>query len=322
MTIGDRSQLPVDLAQAMKTTGLSHLTAVSGMNCGVVLFGTILAARFLRIQRYFASAFGGAFLVLFIAVVGPDPSVIRASLMGSLGLLSMLGGRPKQLISLLCFTVILVLLFDSSLALSFGFALSVAATAGLIVLGPGLQSKLARILPHWLATGLAIPLAAQLSCAPIIVLLNPALTIYALPANLLVAPVVACTTILGTLALPVLPLLPGVAMVLLTLSGLCVAWVALIARFFAVLPGAMLPWPDGPWGVSLMCLLSAGSFTLVFLLAERRKYLALVRQKCRVQLPDARLRRTLLNTGLGLGLAVISWALSQLLLRLVYALPP
>lgn len=275
MVTGDRSGVPADLDTAMKRVGLTHLTAVSGANCTLILIGIISLARCLRSPRWVAGAAGGIGLCVFVAVVGPDPSVLRAALMGLIGVMAMLSGRPKRLPSLLGVTVVLLLVLDPWLATNYGFVLSVLATVGLVVLGHRCSQWLGRWLPLWLAQAIAVPLAAQLFCAPVIVLLQPQLGLYAIPANMAAAPVVALVTVVGTLGLPAL-LLPWAVPAFVAISGCGAEWVGVIARLFSGLPGAAIPWPEGFFGAVLMAVLSAGSIALLWAGVNRERVIASV----------------------------------------------
>lgn len=267
MVFGDRSLQSPDLLEAMKTTGLTHLTAVSGTNCSIVLAGIILLARSFRISRLWTAGLAGAGLLAFVALVGPDPSVLRAATMGALGIFGWLTGRVNQAGPLLCSVTVILLLVDPWLSGNFGFILSVLATGGLIGLGPPLQRWLGRLLPDWLAALLSIPLSAQLTVAPVIVLLQPRLTSYAVPANVLAAPVIVACTIAGILSLCLLAVLPWAALGLIAVAGLGAAWIAVVAGFFEALPGASLPWWEGWLGVLAMLVLSALILGLVAFLA-------------------------------------------------------
>ena len=125
-----------------------------------------------------------------------------------------------------------LLLVDPWLARSFGFALSVAGDRRAGAAGAGLGAG-------WrpagcrgrLAEALAVPLAAQLVCAPVVVLLSGQVSLVAVPANLLAAPAVAPATVLGVLATgsraaerrPRPPLLAAAA-------GVPVGWLVLVAH--------------------------------------------------------------------------------------------
>jgi competence protein ComEC len=265
MVTGDTSGLDEGLNAAMKTVGMTHLTAVSGANCSLVLGSLLLIGRSFRLPRGIAAGCALAGLGFFVLVVGLDASVLRAALMGSIGLMALAGGRPGRGLSFLCLAVIGLLLADPSLGASYGFILSVFATLGIVTIGQQLVRWTPRAVPRWVAAGLAVPLSAQLLCSPVIVLLQPQFSPYALIANIVASPLVGPVTILGTAAVPVLPLAPLPGGMLVIVAGFFANCVAGTARFFASLPGASLAWPEGPFGLSTMVLLSCLSILGVWL---------------------------------------------------------
>ena len=125
---------------------------------------------------------------------------------------------------------------DPALALQPGFALSVAATGGLLLLAPPLTRRFARRLPVWLAGLLAVALSAQLACLPVLVALWGQLGLVAVPANMLAEPVVPAATVLGVLAMAVAPVWLPAARVLAQLAALPAAWLVTVAQRSARLP--------------------------------------------------------------------------------------
>ncbi len=270
MVLGDRTALPEDLAAAMTDTGLTHLTAVSGANCSYLMAFIFLLARMLRLPRLWAAAAGLAALAAFVLVVRPDPSVLRAAVMGSIGTAAVLTGRGKVPAALLCLCVTVLLAADPWLSGSYAFILSVCATAGLISLGPRFTAALERVLPHPLAVLTAVPLAAQIICAPVLILLQPQVPMYSLPANIAAAPVVPMVTIVGMAAVILASVLPALAFPPLWAAGTGTGWVAAVARFFAEAPGALLPWMSGATGAALMAAVSAVLAGGILLLGGKR----------------------------------------------------
>ncbi len=265
MVTGNTSELDTDLGLAMKTVGMTHLTAVSGANCSLILGAILLAARTVRLPRPAAAATCLAGLGVFVLMVGPDPSVLRAALMGGIGLVSVAFGRAGRALSLLCVAVISLIIADPALAASYGFILSVLATLGIVVAGRRIMAWLPPALPRWAAAGFAVPLSAQLLCAPVIVLLQPQMAAYAFPANVAAAPFVAPVTLLGTAALPLVRTVPAAADVLVAVAGVFCTVVAGVARMFAGLPGAALPWPEGVYGLCTMGMFSAMALASIWL---------------------------------------------------------
>ncbi|WP_138442708.1 ComEC/Rec2 family competence protein [Sinomonas susongensis] len=95
-------------------------------------------------------------------------------------------------------------------------------------------------------------------------LLEPSFQTWSLAANLVVAPLVPPITVAATLALAVGPLCPPLGWAATATAGIPAEVLATAAQGFAALPGARLPWADGPAGVIAMALVSVASAALVW----------------------------------------------------------
>ena len=274
LVVGDTSAMPPGLVEDFRSAGLTHLVAVSGANVAIVLAAVLLAARWGGLRARAVPAAGLLAILAFLVLARAEPSVLRATVCGVVAVVALGRGGRAGGVPALCAAIVVLLLIDPSLGRSYGFALSVLATAGLIVLAPGWRARLARVLPSPVADAVAVPAAAQAACAPVLAMLSAGVSLVAVPANLLVAPAVAPATVLGVLIALVAPLLPPVAHVLAAAAWLPSAWIVLVARVAARLPGATLPWPDGIVGG----LLLAGAAGVLWLfwswLARRRVVLS------------------------------------------------
>jgi len=257
LAIGDTGAVSDRLDDSMKVSSLSHLTAVSGANCAIVIglvMGVGAAVGMPRGARIAASL---VMLFAFVVLVTPEPSVLRAAVMATLVLLTMLSGRTVRGVPVLALATLTLILIDPWLSRTYGFVLSVLATAGLLLLAGPIARRLGRWLPHWLALVISVPLAAQLACQPVIILLNAALPTYGVVANLLAAPAAPVATIVGLAACALLAIAPPVGLLLCQLAWIPSSWIAGIATFFAAAPAAQLPWVPGPVGALLLAALSA-----------------------------------------------------------------
>ena len=126
---------------------------------------------------------------------------------------------------MLALATIVLLAFDPWLARSYGFVLSVLATAGLLLLAGPLARVLERWLPRWLAIVIAVPFAAQLACQPVIILLSATLPTYGVVANVLAAPAAPIATVVGLAACVLLVLIPPLGALLCQLAWLPSAWI-------------------------------------------------------------------------------------------------
>lgn len=255
---GDDAELPADLEADFRTTGLTHLTAVSGTNLTLVAGFLLVVARWCGVRRRWLYVVGAAGIAGFVLIARTEPSVLRAAVMGTVGLLAMGANGQHRAVRGLGVAVVVLLLVRPGLATTVGFALSVLATAGIVVLAPGWRDALARWLPRWLAEAVAVPAAAQLACTPVVAAISGQVSLVAVAANLVVAPVVGPATVLGLAGGLVGLVLPVAGRLLGTGAGWCVAWIATVAERGADLPLAAIGWGTGAVALSLLTLLSVG----------------------------------------------------------------
>jgi competence protein ComEC len=249
LAIGDVSAVTPALAQTMKDSSLTHLTAVSGANCAVIVGLVLALAAAVGLRRPARAAAALAALGAFVILVTPQPSVLRAAVMAAVLIVSTASGRPSRGLPALSAAVVALLTGDPWLARDLGFALSVLATAGLLVLAPPLADRLSRRMPRRLAEALAIPVAAQVACQPVLLVLQPGLPVHGVLANVLAEPAAAPATIGGLVACVVLPAWPAAGGLVLRLAWLPASWIAAVASVTSRLPAGRVPWAAGPVGV-------------------------------------------------------------------------
>lgn len=239
-------------APAFQTSGMTHLLAVSGTNLTLILGALLAVALRLGVRAWGLAAVGLAGVVGFLLLAGPEPSVLRAAAMGSVALAGLgRAGRARGMHALGT-AILVLLLIDPWLARSLGFLLSVTATAGILVLAPPWRDALARWLPRWVAEAIAVPLAAQVACTPVVAAISGQVSLVAVAANIVAAPLVGPATVFGLLAgLVALVSVPLSHLVALP-AGWCAAAIIAIAERAAAMPVAAFPWPTTPVAVALL----------------------------------------------------------------------
>lgn len=239
LVLGDRTGIARDITEAFRTTGTSHILAVSGWHVAVVggAIGSLAGRLPLggSLGRALVAALG---VCGYALLVGGQPAVMRATLMALVALVARELGRPRDGLVALCLACALMVAAEPRVVLDVGFQLSCAATAGLVLLAPSIQSRLAR-LPAWLAEALAVTLAAQLAVLPIVIGTFGQMSFVAPLANVILAPLVP-----GAIEWSAVSLLAGLAFEPLGQMIGLVAWLHLAAMLFVVdlaaqLPGAM-----------------------------------------------------------------------------------
>jgi competence protein ComEC len=189
--------------------------------------------------------------------------------MGGIVIAAMAAGRRVAALPALAAAVLLLVCVDPFLARSVGFVLSVVATAGLLTIAPGWTERLSEHLPRAVAAMIAVPAAAQLACAPVLVLAFGQLTPYAVPANLLAAAAVAPATVLGVVAAVLATAKVSLGTPVAWLAAVPTAVIAAVARSFAALPAAGLRWHGGV--ASDLCAVGVVAVVLVLSLWRRRR---------------------------------------------------
>ena len=244
LVIGDDRDQSREMVNQFRTSGLSHLCAVSGQNVAYLLAAlSPFLNRMRRTGRFIAILI---FLVWFVLLTRAEPSVLRAAVMAGLVALNAASGTSMNARTILASTVIVLLLLDPMLAWSVGFALSVGATAGLA----WFSARLGHVLSN--RGMLAATLAAQVGTMPVSLFVFgyvPVISLVANPLALWVAGMVMMVGLpLALLASLVTPLVPLVSWAM----AVPVAWVAGVARICADLS------PHGALNVGLwLCVAGA-----------------------------------------------------------------
>ncbi|WP_307297405.1 ComEC/Rec2 family competence protein [Microbacterium natoriense] len=238
-------------------------STISGANCAIVvgaMFGLVAlcgGGRRLRVAIAVAALAG------FVVLVTPEPSVIRAAVMAGVAMLSVLLGRPSAGAGMLALCAAGILIVDPWLSSTPGFALSVVASGALILLAPPLAHGMERWMPRLVALAVAVPLAAQLACGPIIALFAEQQSLVGVAANMIADPAAPIATVIGLLACLAAPI-PPLADLLAASAWLPAAWIATTATVSAELPLAELSLIPGIGSALLVAAVSA-AFAVVLI---------------------------------------------------------
>ena len=238
MVLGDTSLQSATFKNEMRRSGLTHLVAVSGANFAIVSTFILYLMQFIFRKIPLRLGATAIFLIAFIALVRPSPSVLRAAAMAAVLLIAQGTHRGRDSLPALGFAIAAVVVADPWQVRDPGFALSVLATAGLLIAAPRLVEKFSTVMPKSLAIVIATPLAATLFCAPVIVAISGQLSLLSIVANVLVASAVAPITIVGFVAALISPVLPALSQLLLWCVkplAAFVAWVASVISDYSVI---------------------------------------------------------------------------------------
>lgn len=255
LVVGDDSGLDPALADDFRTTGLTHLLAVSGTNLTLLVGFLLIVGRWCGVRGRWSYAAAALGIVGFVLIARTEPSVVRAAAMGTVALIGMGSNGRERGTRCLGAAVFVLLLVDPGLAVTAGFALSVLATGGILFLAPTWRDAMMRWLPRWAAEAVSVPLAAQVACTPVVTAISGQISLVAVLANLLAAPAVAPATVLGLAGGLVGLVWTPLGQVVAAPAAWSVSWIVVVAQRGAALPTAAVEWGTGPVALAAVTLL-------------------------------------------------------------------
>lgn len=201
VVFGVRLNISDSFMQSLRGAGVLHVIAASGMN--VTLVGGFLSSVFLLfLKRQWAIVFTILGLFFYATMAGLQPSIIRATIMGSFVFSAQLLGR-QYLASLALFLTAFIMLFISPfLFFDIGFQLSFLATLGLIYLRPVIDSGFSKTLIRKIPVieDLTTTIAAQIATLPILLFNFGSYSLYSIIVNALVLWTIPILMVLGGVA--------------------------------------------------------------------------------------------------------------------------
>ncbi|HEX5774670.1 MAG TPA: ComEC/Rec2 family competence protein [Candidatus Paceibacterota bacterium] len=248
---GGKQGLGTALVDAFIIAGLIHVVVLSGYNVMIVAEAVLRALGFL--PKRAAAGVAALTIALFVLAAGAGAASIRAGLMAGIALFGRASGRTYDALRALVFAGTLMLLANPLLlAFDPGFQLSFIATAGLILGAPMLGHWFVFIKSRFMREIVTATVAAQIAVLPLLLYQTGNLSLVALPANILVLPVVpfamlfsAIAALAGLIVSPLAPMLGAPAFLLL---GYMIA----AAEFAAGLPFAQVLLPQFPFVLVLL----------------------------------------------------------------------
>ncbi|HSX45013.1 MAG TPA: ComEC/Rec2 family competence protein [Candidatus Saccharimonadales bacterium] len=200
LLIGEKSTLPKTTSNSLSAVGLTHIIAVSGYNLTII----VLAVRRLLRKRskYQSTIIAMALIGLFVLLTGFSASIIRAAIVSLLSIVAWYYGRKIRPLLLITFTAAITALWNPLYIWSdAGWYLSFLAFYGVLVLAPLIHRRFFADKPRGVVGLLIIEsLCAQIMTAPYIIYTFKQLSIVALPANVLVVPLVPLAMFLSLIA--------------------------------------------------------------------------------------------------------------------------
>ena len=234
MVFGGYDGINPEVLKAFSSTGIVHLLSVSGSHIALIVAFITWSGKLLKLSNKINAVLGIVIIIMYAALAGFVPPVIRSVLMGGLSLIAVILEKEvfaKNSLSIIALGMLFVnplLLYDISFQLSF------MATAGLLYLAPIISAKL-YLLPQSIRQNLAITIAAQLATLPFLAWYFNTVSLSSIFSNLLAVPILEFMIILTILGVLLSLMVPLVAKVLLVscslLLGAVYDFIVLLSKF-------------------------------------------------------------------------------------------
>ncbi len=185
--MGMKAGLPEGLEENLRTVGLTHIVVASGAHLAILV--EVAKKLFGRISRFAGLLFSVIFIVMFMALVGWTPSILRAGVMAILTLVSWYVGRKMQPWRMILLVAAGTLLINPMFVMNMGWMLSFASYAGIMVVGPRLTKFFYEDRkPGFLGSTILTTVSATIMTLPIVLYYYGQMSLISVVANLLILP--------------------------------------------------------------------------------------------------------------------------------------
>jgi competence protein ComEC len=293
LLLGDNDPELRDVQEQFKRTGTSHHLSVSGMHVAVLSGFVYLICRIVRIRPRAAVIVTMIFAIVYAIAALPAPPIVRSVLLCAFVGIGIASRRSIDKIQLLSLSVLAMLIYHPLDLLNSGFQLSAGTVLGLMVFAkpameffarfsrpppdpmarqPGIPLRAAAWCENWLCDAFAVGIVAWIISMPLVAFHFEQINVWAIPASIILAPIVFFGLVGGLLKIVLTLLWPSLAPLWATIAAQPIIWIRHVVQWLGLLPLNAYPLPQIPVWV----LLAAYAIMLLALVPTRRPKLQLL----------------------------------------------
>lgn len=253
LVVGAKRSLGEDWLEAFRDTGIIHIVVLSGYNLTLVANSIIRMTGVL--PRTVGLCLGVSGVVGFALMVGAGATVLRASIMAIIGILSTYLVRPYMILrALVLAAVVMVALNPFVLVFDPGFQLSFLATIGLVFISPIFERRLLWITELAGFRGIvSATFATQLAVLPLLLYQIGAISLVAPFVNVLILPLVPTVMAFVFIAGIVGEFSLFLATPFAWIGHVVLSYMFLVVDVFSSVPFASVTLPVMPWWILVLC---------------------------------------------------------------------
>lgn len=190
-----------EFEEALRVSGTTHIIAASGYNVTILIM--LCNKLFSFLNKKVRLILSLILIWLFCIFSGLSASILRATVVGSLTILSLLTGNVKNSNLIIPAGIYFLLLINPKILFDIGFQLSILATLGLLYLMPSIKGFLDRIfkVPKVLEDYLLSTLSATLATLPVSISVFGKVSLVSIFANMIVLALTESTMLYGVISM-------------------------------------------------------------------------------------------------------------------------
>jgi len=258
IVFGIKESMPKDFENNLRTSGVLHVVAASGMNISMIgAFASSIFAFFFKRQ---AALVASILIIIFYAfLAGLEPSILRAAIMGVLAFSGQILGKQNLAFYGLFIAAYSMLFYSPMLLLDVGFQLSFLATLGLLYIKPILnRGQRFGLMLRKLALGddIVTTFSAQISTLPVLLINFGFYSLWSILVNVLILWTIPFLMVIGGIGAILGFFIEPLGKLILYLALPFLLYFELIVSLFAGW-GAVVNFEDIPWQmiVAYYCIL-------------------------------------------------------------------
>ncbi len=276
MLLGEKHEIPTNVATQFRMTGLAHALVISGLHVGLVAVFLLTLLRVVRVPDSIACWVTVALLVLYALITQMQAPVVRASLMAAIVLIGGALELRGSVLNSLGLAALCLMIADPTCLLTLSFQLSFAATLAIVTLHgplmslwPTIWSAQTSLIGKWILMPATVSVAAQVGTLPLIVYHFQQLAPISLLANLLVVPLLGIAVAQGLLLVLITPVLPALGTVVSASIWLTLTGLMRVVDLFALLPPWRVAQPQ-PWVAIVWMFVTGLTILAIYQVPVRR----------------------------------------------------
>ena len=232
---GSERSFSQDFEENLRVSGTTHIISASGYNITILILASSKILSF--IKKKYRLIISLILIWLYCILSGLGASILRATVMGTLTIVSLLSGNVKNIHLLLPLGIFFLILINPKILFDIGFQLSILATLGLIYLLPSIEALIKKIfkinnVPQFIEDNFLSTISCTLSTLPISISIFEKISLVSIFSNILVLPLTETTMLYGAISLVSSFFLKNISQILFSIPYVQLKIFEFIVNFF------------------------------------------------------------------------------------------